>query len=137
MKNVEELIRGEFSAVKSIDLILRRIKDSSEMDKLYEIRNDHFRAINRLKPFARPGFDKKSLSSGPWGLLSTAFSGGASFFGDKVALRALKVGEEHGVSEYKEAVNDKNFSAEVKQIIQNELLPAQERHLQTINNYLK
>ena len=137
MKHIEELIRGEYSAVKSIDLVLRRVKNNSEIDKLYEIRNDHFRAINRLRPFAKPDFDKKTLSAGPWGLLSTAFAGGASFFGDKAALRALKVGEEHGVSEYKEAVNDKNISSELKQIIQNELLPAQERHLQTINSYLK
>lgn len=137
MKHIEELIRGEYSAVKSIDLVLRRVKNNSEIDKLYEIRNDHFRAINRLKPFAKSDFDKKTLSYGPWGLLSTAFTGGASFFGDKAALRALKFGEEHGVSDYKEAINDKNISSELKQIIQNELLPAQERHLQTINSYLK
>src|SRR5690606_2710100 len=139
MKELSELIRGEMSAVKSIDTVLGKIKDTKDQETLRSLREDHVRAIDRLKQFAGSDFSMKEEvnSSGPWGSFASAFTGGASFFGDKVALKALKVGEEHGVNEYRELLKNSDISPEIRQVVESELLPQQERHLSTINRYLQ
>ena len=137
MKHVDELIRGEMAAVQSIDQILNKIKDSVEREKLSTIRQDHVRAVDRLKSYSGPGFSSKIDSAGPWGTFAQAFTGGASFFGDKAALQALKIGEEHGLQEYKEALENGDINTELRTVIQSELLPNQEKHLSIINKYLQ
>jgi hypothetical protein len=137
MKQVDELIRGEMSAIKSIDAILNKINDASEKSELSTIRQDHIKAVDRLKTFAPRELREEAQSSGPWGAFASAFTGGASFFGDKAALNALKVGEQHGLNEYREYLKDGNADPEVSRLIQSELLPNQERHLQTIDRYLQ
>lgn len=137
MKQIESLIRGEMSAVKSIDVILSKIENETEKSELSSIRQDHVQAVDKLKRYSGSEFREETQSSGPWGAFSQAFTGGASFFGDKAALRALKVGEEHGRNEYQEALSSGNLDAELKTVIQNELLPNQERHLKTIDGYLQ
>lgn len=136
MKQVDELIRGEISAVESFDTVINKIKDASELTKLSELRQDHVRAVENLKKFAAGEVLGNTDSSGPWGTFTTAFAGGASFFGDKAAITALKVGEEHGLNEYKEALADDGIRPEVKELIRSELIPNQERHLAVIENYL-
>lgn len=137
MKEVDELIRGERSAIKSIDAVLGRIKDEQERQELSSLRSDHVRAVDTLKRFAHSDLDDHTESAGPWGAFTTAFAGGASLFGDKAALRALKVGEQHGLNEYREAIEDDGVNAELKSVIRSELLPNQERHLALIDRYLQ
>lgn len=136
MKQVDELIRGEISAVESFDTVINKIKDAGELTKLSELRQDHQRAVENLKKFAGGNWEGKTDSSGPWGTFTTAFAGGASLFGDKAAVNALKIGEQHGLNEYKEALNDEGIRPEVKELIRSELIPNQERHLAVIENYL-
>lgn len=136
MKNIDELIRGEISAVESFDTVINRVKDVSELQELSVIRQDHQRAVETLQQFTDFGVEGNSDSSGPWGTFTTAFAGGASFFGDKAAINALKIGEQHGLNEYQEALNDDGVRPEVKAIIRSQLIPSQERHLALIDNYL-
>lgn len=136
MKQIDELIRGEISAVESFDTVINKVKDTSELTKLSELRQDHMRAVENLKKFAAGEVEGKTDSSGPWGTFTTAFAGGASFFGDKAAINALKVGEQHGLNEYQEALADDGIRPEVKELIRSELIPNQERHLAVIENYL-
>ncbi len=137
MKQVDELIRGEISAVESFTAVMGKIKDNGERSALEKMCKDHQRAVESLKRFAELKYEAKTESSGPWGAFTTAFAGGASFFGDKAALAALKVGEQHGINEYQEAIKDGSINLEVRELIKNELLPNQERHLQTINQYMQ
>ena len=137
MKQVDELIRGEISAVESINAVLSNIKDPSEKSALVQMLQDHQGAVEKLKRYAEPKFQAKAKTSGPWGAFTTAFAGGASFFGDKAALTALKIGEQHGLNEYQQAIKDDSINMEVRTLIENELLPNQERHLQTINQYMQ
>ncbi len=138
MKQVDELIRGEMSAVKSIDAILSRIKDETEKGQLSAIRQDHVQAVDKLKSFAGAEFRESAPKTpGPWGAFAAAFTSGASFFGDKAALRALKVGEQHGLSEYQEAMKDVSMDSKLREVIQKDLLPIQEQHLRTIDRYLQ
>jgi hypothetical protein len=138
MKQVDELIRGELSAIKSIDVILDKINDESEKSQLYSIRQDHVMAVDKLKRFAGTDYKAPSTeSAGPWGSFASAFTGGASFFGDKSALLALKVGEQYGFNQYRKAIKEEGIDAGLKSVIQSDLMPTQEKHLQTINKYLQ
>jgi hypothetical protein len=137
MKQVDELIRGELSAIQSFDAVLDKIKDQSEREKLSAIRTDHVHACDKLRQFAAGDIEGRVEDSGPWGSFSKAFAGGASLFGDKAAIKALKVGEEHGLNEYKEALNNNELKPELRQVIQSELLPQQERHLSMIDGYIQ
>lgn len=140
MKDVSELIRGEISAVESINVVLKKIDNERDREALKAIREDHARAIEKLKSYATDDFDYdavKTKSSGPWGTFAEAFAGGASLFGDKTAMKALKVGEEHGIKEYRELLRNSELSADVRRVIETDLLPKQERHLATIEKYIQ
>jgi hypothetical protein len=137
MKQVEELIRGEISAIESFDVVMKKLDDAQEKQHLSTIREDHVNALNTLKRYSGNEFKAGVQDSGPWGSFTKSFAGGASLFGDKAALRALKIGEEHGRSEYKELLNDKSIDQSLREVITTELLPAQERHIQTIDGYLQ
>ena len=137
MKQVDELIRGEISAVQSIDAVLKNIKDRNEQQKLSSIKMDHEKAVSLLNRFAGADVEGTVNSSGPWGALTIAFAGGASFFGDKAALNALKIGEQHGINEYNEALNSDDVNLELKEVIRSELIPQQEQHLRMIDGFLQ
>jgi hypothetical protein len=137
MKQVDELIRGELAAIRSIDAILNKIKDQNEKNQLSSMRQDHVKACDKLKQYAGSNEIKEVKDDGgPWGSFAKSFTSGASFFGDKAAIKALKVGEEYGLRDYKEALNADGISSEVKEVIRNELLPQQEQHIRMIENYL-
>ncbi len=136
MKQVEELIRGEISAIESFDVVMKKLDDVQEKQRLSSIREDHVNALNTLKRFSENEFESGVQDSGPWGSFTKSFAGGASLFGDKAALRALKVGEEYGRKEYKALLDDTSIDSSLREVITTELLPAQERHIQTIDGYL-
>jgi hypothetical protein len=125
MKQIDELIRGEMAAVKSIDAILAKLKDQNEIKELTTIKADHLKAVDILKPYLEDSFKDQEFKSGPWSAFASAFTGGASLFGDKAALNALKVGEQHSLNEYQEFLKDNKIKPEVRQIISSELLPQQ------------
>src|SRR5665648_379760 len=127
MKQVEELIRGELSAIQSFDTVLSKINDLAEKERLTTIRADHARAVDMLKKYAGSEDLQNAKDSGAWGAFAKAFAGGGSFFGDKAAIQALKVGEEHGLKEYKAALESKDIQNELRQVIQSDLLPQQEQ----------
>lgn len=130
-KQIDELIRGEMAAVKSYETVLAKIDNETEKQKLMSFKNDHQMALEKLKTFS-PNVDASSTKAGPWTTFATAFAGGASFFGDKAAIKALQVGEQHGLNEYQEAIIDQGVSPEVKAVIRAELLPNQEKHISMI-----
>ena len=136
MKQLYELIRGELAAIKSFDVVLPKLDNAEEKQKLNLIRMDHVNAVDTLKRFVDTVDEGNIDNAGPWGAFAQAFAGGASFFGDKSAIQALKIGEEHGIQEYKEACENKSIDLDLKRVIQTELLPQQEKHLSILTKYL-
>ena len=57
--------------------------------------------------------------------------------GNDTALTALRQGEEHGIREYKEALEDESISKELKQAIKTDMLPKQEKHIETLKTFTK
>lgn len=135
MKQIDELIRGELAAVISIDSIIDKVK-AEERRHLESIRKDHVSAVDKLKMFAHSDFVEEAESPGPWGAFTSAVTKGASIFGDRIALEALKLGEEHGINEYREVIRDDAMNPELRRVIESELIPNQEKHLALINQFL-
>lgn len=133
---LDDLIRGEMAAVKTYDTALTKVKDEKELAKLKKIREDHVTAVGKLKTFANRDVKEDTTTSGAWGAFASAYTGGAKLFGDKAALKALQQGEEHGITEYKEALEDENIRPELKQTIKTQFLPKQEEHIKTLKTFM-
>ena len=93
-------------------------------------------AVAKLKSFATKEVMEDTKSSGAWGAFASAWTGGAKLMGNNVALKALSQGEEHGINEYKEALDDASIKPELKQMIRTQFLPKQEEHLKTIKTMM-
>ena len=133
---MDDLIRGEMSAVKSYDTILADMKDGAEKTKLEKIRANHETAVEKLKGFASKEVKEDTKSAGAWGSFATVWTSGAKLMGNKTALKALTQGEEHGITEYKEALDDASIKPELKQMIRTQFIPKQEEHLKTIKSMM-
>jgi glutaredoxin-related protein len=133
---LDDLIRGEMSAVKTYDSALEKVKDQKELERLKVIREDHVAAVGKLKTFANKDVREDTKTAGAWGAFATAYTGGAKLFGNEAALKALRQGEEHGISEYKEALDDETIKPELKQMIRTQFLPKQEAHIKTLKTFM-
>jgi len=133
---LDDLIRGEMSAVKAYNTALEKVKDKSEMKQLTTIRKDHMDAVAKLKSYASKDVREDTDTAGVWGVFATAYTGGAKLFGNNAAVKALKQGEEHGVNEYEEALKDDNINSELKNTIRTQLLPKQQGHIKTISTFM-
>ena len=133
---MDDLIRGEMSAVKTYSQVLEKVTDKNEKAKLEMIRRNHENAVSKLKQYATEEVKEDTEGTGAWGAFTKAWTGGAKLFGNKTALKALSQGEEHGLKEYREALEDKNINTDLKTTIKTELLPKQEQHLKTIKTFM-
>lgn len=135
---LDDLIRGEMSAVKAYDTALDGMKAGAEKTRLEGIRADHQSAVDRLSKFAagKPDILEDVESSGAWGSFASAWTKGGKLMGNETALKALQTGEEHGISEYKEALDDKSIPQNLKAQIKTEMLPKQQKHIETLKTFM-
>ena len=62
--------------------------------------------------------------------------GAAKLLGDKAALTALRQGEENGVQEYQDALQEADLPGDIRNLIQTTLLPRQQQHLNVLNRLI-
>jgi uncharacterized protein (TIGR02284 family) len=130
---LNSLLRGEMSAQETYAQAIERlgVDGRGEVEVLRQIAREHTGAVERLREAVRSAGGTPDESSGVWGAFARAVEGTAKAFGDKAAIKALKEGEEHGLKDYKEAVDDVDPIA--RQIIASDLIPAQQRHIQQLD----
>jgi bacterioferritin (cytochrome b1) len=124
---LNSLLRGEISAAETYRMAIDKIADSTttvaNAGLLREIQEEHGRAAQGLRDRIRELGGEASDSSGALNL-----------FGDASSLKALKEGEEHGLKDYQEALDD--VDATSAQLIQNQLIPAQQRHINLLDQLI-
>ena len=85
--------------------------------------------------------NKKGISfssdSGAWGSWAKVVTGSAKMLGEKAALKALKEGEEHGLKQYKDALDSDDLPVEVRTVIKQDFIPSQQNHINIIDNLMK
>jgi hypothetical protein len=135
---LDDLIRGEMAAVKAYDTALKDMKTSPEKNRLMGIRNDHQNSIDALSKFAagKPDILEDVEGPGAWGSFASAWTRGGQLMGNEAALKALQTGEEHGIREYKEALDDDSIDSGLKSKIRAELLPRQEKHIDSLKTFM-
>lgn len=131
-----QLLRGEVSAMEAYTQVLDKIK-SAEARRLEEFLNDHRKAVTYWKSQVEKMNVDIPFSSGPWGDVVEAFVGSAKLFGNRAALKALQEGEEHGLSEYREALKHPDLPVAIKKQIKDTFIPNQERHINSIIAMMK
>ena len=129
VRQMNSLLRGEISAAETYRNVLDKVADGGgdasahDAGLLRQIQEEHGRACQSLRDRIRELGGEASDSSGAWGVWAQAVQGTMSLFGgDKGGLKALKEGEEHGLKDYEEALDDVDASS--AQLIQNQLIPA-------------
>ncbi len=89
---LDDLIRGEMSAVMAYRQVLKKVKDKADAAKLTSILRNHEIAVSILKKHATADVLEDTKNVGPWGTFVTGYTGSAKIFGDKTALKALRQG---------------------------------------------
>jgi hypothetical protein len=135
---LDDLVRGELAAIKAYDAALADLKAGPEKTRLQAIRKDHDRAAAILSKYVRGNKEllEDTQSAGPWGTFATTWTKGAGLMGNRTAMKALRQGEEHGIDEYKEALEDSTITADLKKTIKAELLPNQKKHIEILETFM-
>ena len=134
---LNSLLRGEISAAETYRMAIDKVADSDNAANaglLREIQEEHGRAAQGIRDRIRELGGEPSDSSGAWGAWAKTVQGTMNLFGDAAALKSLKEGEEHGLKDYQEAVDDVDPSS--AQLIQNQLIPAQQRHINLLDQLM-
>ncbi len=130
-----ELLRGELSAVESYTQAIRKFENESERTALEGIRTDHEKAAGKLRSHIQDMSGEPSTGSGAWGGFVQTLEGAAILLGESPALAVLERGEQHGIEEYKDALDNEDVMDEIKQVIRGQLLPSCAEHLVTLGRF--
>jgi uncharacterized protein (TIGR02284 family) len=134
---LNSLLRGEISAAETYGMAIDKVLDNDRLSgtsMLIEIQQEHGRACQALRDRIRELGGEPSNSSGTWGTWAKTVQGTANIFGDSGALKSLKEGEEHGLKDYQEGLDE--LDAASRDLIQSQLIPAQQRHINLLDQLL-
>ena len=136
LDQLNSLLRGEISAVETYKQAIEKVDDehTSEATALRAIAQEHGEHAQALRDEIRRLGGEPDDSSGAWGAWAKTVEGTAKIFGDTSALKALKEGEEHGLKDYGEALDDLDEPA--RTLIRDRLIPAQQRHVELLNGMI-
>jgi uncharacterized protein (TIGR02284 family) len=124
-----KLLRGEMSAVETYEQAISKFKDSRDSEILVELCAEHRDSVEELCEQISAMGGVPDSDSGPWGTFAQAVEAGAKLLGGSAALTALIEGEQHGVNEYEEALNDPDMMGGAKESIRDLLLPRLYDHI--------
>lgn len=135
---LDDLMRGEMAAVKAYDTAIKETKNAKEKATLETLRNDHQKAVTAMSKYAagKPDILEDTKDAGAWGTFASAWTKTRSITGNEGALKALQQGEEHGIEEYNEALEDETLPKALKDQIRAELLPNQKKHIETLKTFM-
>ena len=140
VRQLNSFLRGEISAAETYRMALDKLGDSEKVAAtanvglLREIQEEHGRAAQTIRSRIEELGGEASDSSGAWGAWAQTVQGTMNVFGDAAALKSLKEGEEHGLKDYQSGVKD--IDATSQQLIQNQLIPAQQRHINLLDQLI-
>jgi bacterioferritin (cytochrome b1) len=139
IRQLNSFLRGEISAAETYRMAIDSVTRSDDVQTanlgmLREIQEEHGRASQALRDRIRELGGEPSDSSGAWGAWAKFTQGTANIFGDTSALKSLKEGEEHGLKDYQEGLDDIDRTS--MELVQNQLIPAQQRHINLLDQLI-
>lgn len=134
---INSLLRGSISATETYRIALDKAADTDNaqhVGSLREIQEEHGRACKGLRDRIVALGGQPADSSGAWGVWAKVVTSIGSLFGNSPALKALKEGEEHGLKDFTEALDD--VDTDTADLLRNQLIPAQQRHIRTLDQMM-
>lgn len=138
VEKLQELLRGEMSAVETYELALKSVTHVGLHRTLQEILVSHSRRVSQLSEKITAMKGEPSTSSGVWGTFAKVVQASADILGDRAAIAALEEGEDHGVAMY--AGDLASVDARTRKIIETDLAPEQRRThdlCRTLKSYMQ
>jgi uncharacterized protein (TIGR02284 family) len=137
VRQLNSLLRGEISAAETYKMAIDKVAQNEVTDDvstLRQMQEEHGRAAQMLRGRIRALGGEASDSSGAWGAWAQTVQGTMNLFGDSAALKSLKEGEEHGLKDYREALDD--VDANSADLISSEMIPLQCRHIDLLDRLI-
>jgi demethoxyubiquinone hydroxylase (CLK1/Coq7/Cat5 family) len=126
IERLNSFLRGEISAVETYQMALGKIDHISTVrDELLVNLKSHEDRIMMLQDAIRELDGEPALTSGPWGALAKTVEKSATVLGEKAAVAALEEGEDHGLADYQQDLDE--LGDRERQLVTDRLLPAQQR----------
>jgi len=129
-----KLLRGEISAIESYQEALGKFEHSADIDSLQQILEDHRKSADALRDHIAAMGATPDTDSGAWGNFAQTVTSAAGLLGQSPVVSALIQGEEHGIREYEEALNDRDVMNEVKIVFRDTLIPRLQKHIALLEN---
>ncbi|MDP7322038.1 MAG: DUF2383 domain-containing protein [Bacteriovoracaceae bacterium] len=136
-EDINEILRGEISAFEAYEQVIENVDDDPEAKRLIDFKRDHKKAIDYWKRQAKKMGTVPETTSSVWGVAVESFVGVSKVLGEANALRALKTGEEHGLSHYKKMLKSEKLTDFQKKEIADSLIPQQKSHIESIDAMLR
>jgi uncharacterized protein (TIGR02284 family) len=137
--NLNKCLRDELSAVETyrqaLDKNRAQYGNDAKFQQLGEMLRDHEQAANELRTCIQRLGGTPSDDSGAWGTWSKTVMGAAKLFGDEAALKALKEGEESGIKDYRDVLDDTDVPGDVKSLATS-LMSRDQQHVQQIDRLM-
>src|SRR5437762_11300960 len=132
---LNSLLRGELAAIETYEQALRKLNGpGTELaDQLVHFAAEHSRNADALKARVEALGGACAASSGAWGAWSKIVQGSANVFGDGSAIKALEEGEEHGLKDYQDALENDDLDDPSRRLVENELIPRQRKHIAALD----
>jgi uncharacterized protein (TIGR02284 family) len=134
---LNRLLRGELAATETYQQALTKVGSEPRAADLRRIRDEHRTAANELRQHIHQHGGQPDQQSGSWGAWAKTVEGAAKIFGNASAVKALKEGEEHGVKDYEDALNDADLGGDCKELIRNRLLPQTRSHIPALDRFME
>jgi uncharacterized protein (TIGR02284 family) len=133
---LNSMLRGEISAVETYTQAARRFENERAGDAalLREIELEHGRNAQLIREEVKRLGGEPDNASGAWGVWAKGIEAIATLLGEAATLKALKEGEEHGLRDYKDALEKMDGPA--KELLVRRLIPAQGRHIQLLEELI-
>ena len=133
---LNSLLRGEMSALETHRQAREKLGEENRLGaELLPIQLDHRDAADALWHHIEQHGGKPSEGSGVWGAFAKLVEGTAELLGEAAVLKALKEGEEHGLKDYQDALEDKDLPADCQALIRG-LMAKQREHIANLDRLL-
>jgi bacterioferritin (cytochrome b1) len=133
---LNSLLRGELSACETYHQAIGKFGSEPGAADLLLMHQQHVQAANELREHVRQFGGEPDHSSGSWGSFAKAVEGVAKLFGCTAALKALKEGEEHGISSYESALKEAGLPEQCQGMIGGRLLPQTRSHVTSLERLM-
>jgi len=134
---LNSLLRGEISAVETYRMAIEKLQSSGGpgVAFLTQLMASHSDRVQRLRAEVIRCGGEPSDGSGVWGAFAKLVEGAAELFGEKSAIAALEEGEDHGMKNYRTALEKLDVST--RAWVESTIFPEQQKTHNALSDFKK